>query len=193
MSSISTEQLAGILGRLESQRDDQEAWRMLFNVLWPRVFAASYRILRGDRALAADAAQEVFLRLYLYAHFEQFRDRPEAFPFYVHKICTNLCRSYLRQILRAPLQYESELEEVVNEGERPTASDANNPELAAMHSSQLSAFLSSLDDEDGQLAELLLDGANTTQVAERLGLSYANAAVRIHRLRKRVFNKLKLQ
>ena len=191
MPSTSTEKLGCILKRLESERSDEEAWRMLYAHLWPLVFATNYRILRGDRGLAADGGQEVFLRLYRYARFQEFGDRPEAFLSYVLAICRNVSRDYLSLILREPPVSDEEVEAAKDESEITWSAKADNPEIAAIRSNQLSGFLSSLETKDRELVELLLRGSTTPEIAKRLGLTYTNAAVRIHRIRQLARNSMK--
>ncbi len=164
---------------------------MLYLLLWPIIFATAYRILRGDRGLAADAGQEVFLRLYRYARFEEFIERPDSFPAYALTICKNVSRNYLSKILREPSVSEDTFQESLKRFEEGRSRDVDNPELAAIRSDELSTFLSTLDSEDRHLAELLLNGADTSSIAQRLGLRYATAAVRIHRLRKVAHNSMK--
>jgi len=166
---------------------------MLYLLLWPLVFATAYRVLRGDHGLAADAGQEVFFRLYRYTRFDDFAGRPEAFVPYVLAMCRNVGRDYLSKILREPPVSEDELRELLKDVEKGRSREADDPELAAIRSDELSSFLSSLRDQDRSLAELLLNGADTSEVAQALGLSYANAAVRIYRLRQLVRNTLKTQ
>lgn len=166
---------------------------MLYVHLWPLVFATNYRILRGDRGLAADAGQEVFLRLYRYARFQEFSERPDALLSYVLAICRNVSRNHLSLILREPPVSADEVQAAMDETENAWASRAENPEVAAIRSNQLSVFLSSLDPEDQQLVELLLRGSTTPEIAQRLGLTYTNAAVRIHRLRRLARNTMTTQ
>jgi RNA polymerase sigma factor (sigma-70 family) len=191
MPTIPTDKLAVVLGRLAHDRSDDDAWRALYLLMWPLVFATAYRTLRGDRDLSADAGQEVFLRLYRYAHFDEFIENPGAFPAYVSAMCKNVSRDYLSKILREPQLSEAEFQESLVEFEQERSREAVSPELSAIRSGEVSAFLSSLDPHDRELADLLLKGTSTSQVAERLGLTYANAAVRIHRLKQLARNAMK--
>ena len=106
-------------------------------------------------------------------------------------MCKNVSRDYLSKILREPQLSEAEFQESLVEFELERSREAVSPELSAIRSGEVSAFLSSLDPHDRELADLLLKGTGTSQVAERLGLSYANAAVRIHRLRQLARNAMK--
>jgi RNA polymerase sigma factor (sigma-70 family) len=191
MPRIPTQKLAGVLRRLVLDRSDNEAWKALYLLMWPLVFATAYRNLRGDRELSADAGQEVFLRLYRYARFDEFTENPEAFPGYVSAMCKNVCRDYLSKILREPQLSEAEFQQSLVEFEQERSRDLVSPELSAIRSGEVSAFLSSLDPDDRRLAELLLKGVGTSEAADRLGLTYTNTAVRIYRLRQLARNAMK--
>jgi RNA polymerase sigma factor (sigma-70 family) len=191
MPRIPTQKLADILRRLALDRSDNEAWKAVYSLMWPLVFATAYRTLRGDRELSADAGQEVFLRLYRYARFDEFTENPDAFPGYVSAMCKNVCRDYLSKILREPQRSETEFQERLSEFEQERSRDLVSPEMSAIRSSEVSAFLSSLDSDDQRLAELLLKGVATSEAAERLGLTYTNTAVRIYRLRQLARNAMK--
>jgi RNA polymerase sigma factor (sigma-70 family) len=56
---------------------------------------------------------------------------------------------------------------------------------------ELHDLLEQLDSAKRFLVDLLMEGRTLDEIAGRLGISYANAAVRIHRLRERLLNHLK--
>jgi DNA-directed RNA polymerase specialized sigma24 family protein len=94
-------------------------------------------------------------------------------------------------ILREPPVSDEEVEAAKDESEITWSAKADNPEIAAIRSNQLSGFLSSLETKDRELVELLLRGSTTPEIAKRLGLTYTNAAVRIHRIRQLARNSMK--
>ena len=189
MSRISTDQLLQILKRLERSRADEEAWDRLYGYLWPLLVAINYRILRGDRQLAEDASQEVVLRLYRYVRFEEFQDKPDDFLSYVRAISRNVSRSYLSRLLREPSFSQLELDGL--EASKSGAGE-NDAEQSAILRSEVSAATASLDQNDRELLHLLRAGATISEIAERLGITYSNAAVRIHRLRSTLSKSLKI-
>jgi len=180
MPAVNTDKLREILKRLERSRADQEAWNLLYRHLWPLLVAINYRILRGDRELAQDASQEVVLRLFRYVQFEDFQDKPEDFLSYVRAMCRNVSRSYLARLLREP-SFSQQLLESRELLKSPTGE--NDAEERAILRSEMTAATASLDSDDRKLLDLLRAGATISEIAERLGITYSNAAVRIHRLR----------
>jgi RNA polymerase sigma factor (sigma-70 family) len=188
MSSTATEKLPAILKRLRRSRSDEEAWRMLVRYLWPLVVAVNFRVLRGDRELAEDASQEVFLRIFRYVRFDDFVDKPEDFQSYVRAICRNVSRSYLARLLHEPSYLQEELADEAGRTAGPKSEDA---ERGIIRRNELSTLLVGLDPEDQKLVLLLQEGASISEVAAALGTTYSNAAVRIHRLRQNLSNSLK--
>lgn len=74
------------------RRRDPEALGALFECYFDRVYAVIYRLL-GERALAEDVAQEVFLKVYRAAH----RMDPERDPLpWLMAIAHNACRDVWR-------------------------------------------------------------------------------------------------
>jgi RNA polymerase sigma factor (sigma-70 family) len=56
---------------------------------------------------------------------------------------------------------------------------------------RLADSLEQLGPEERRLVDLLMQGLSLEEMASQLDISYANAAVRIHRLRGRILNRLK--
>ncbi|MBI4480962.1 MAG: sigma-70 family RNA polymerase sigma factor [Acidobacteria bacterium] len=176
--------IAESLQRLASSRADQQAWELLYKHLWPFVVSLAYRALRGQRDLAEDASQEVFYRLLRYCQFEKLQD-PNAFRAYLATICRNVVRDYIAHLLG-------------KEGLDPKTpiKEANSPGNAAEQNAQASELLDNLyqniDNKSLDLLKLLMHGYSIAEISEQLGISYSNAAVRIHRLRLALRNQLKI-
>jgi RNA polymerase sigma factor (sigma-70 family) len=181
-----TSDLGAILNRLANSRDDEAAWELLYRKLWPLVMAVIYRILGGRRDLAADASQEVFLRLLRYCKFDQFRD-PDAFKAYVYVMCRNVAVDFLSQLART-----SEIVTPEPYAESPGSGvETINPELIEVLRQQLREVLSELNEPDRRIVQLLIDGFSITEIAAQTGMSYSTVATRLHRMRRRSRNKLK--
>lgn len=193
MSPEVTDKLGPILERLEASPRDDEAWALLYQQLWPLVFSISYRALRGVHHLATDASQEAFFRLFRYARFASFKDRPDEFRAYVMVVARNVARTYLKKLSHSPSFDAKEGEELESEGSlgQVGIGRGENTESAIIRQVELRNLLEGLDRAERELAMLLAEGHSVPEIAERLGLSYSNAAVRIHRLRRSLYNLLK--
>jgi RNA polymerase sigma factor (sigma-70 family) len=154
-----------VIASLSQDRGDPEAWKRLYQTLWPFVYASAFRALGGSREWSQDAAQDVFLKLLRYADFEKLQD-PAAFYAYVRAICLNVSRSYLKTVT-----HQRSLDEIPG---LQSASDASHA---------LSEFSRDLNEDEQELLQLLLEGFALSGIAGKLQVSYSAAAVRVHRLR----------
>jgi RNA polymerase sigma factor (sigma-70 family) len=182
MPLATSPKLADILEQLSSSRKDEQAWLMLYKSLWPILIGTSFRILRGNRALAEDASQEALLRILRYARFEDFAGDSEGFKAYVKMVSRNVSRDYLEKLLQQPIggsEADDRMERLPDQNARDSEREYIRQELA-------SSFYATLEQTDRELLELLQGGTAISEISRALGVSYTNAAVRIHRLRQKV-------
>lgn len=185
MTALQKSKLSECLRRLARANDDQEAWRQIHTLLWPRVMSTTYRALGGLKDRAEDASQEVFFRLVRYADFSRERT-PEEFLGYVHVVCENVASDFLRELVHRTVSIEDELEEVEEERFTPA-----NPEQLVITAEISDRLREALNPEEQELLHLMSEGYKDGEIAERLGWSYGKAGVRVHRLRIKVRNLLK--
>lgn len=171
-----------LVARLASSPADEEAWRALYRQMWPFVFAVVYRRLRGTEALAEDASQEVFLRLVRARPFRRLRD-PDAFRSYVWRVADNVARTYGR---RARARHATEVTTPqADVGARDVQRvDRVEEELDAAE--LLRRMVGDIEPRDRELLRLVVEGQSLPNIAKATGLTYGNAAVRLHRLRQRL-------
>jgi RNA polymerase sigma factor (sigma-70 family) len=177
-----------VVKKLAKSRSDNTAWKILSQLLGPALLSTAYRILRGNLPLAEDATQESFIRLLLYARFEDFKDNPDAFWSYACVICRNVSRTYLRQLLeRQELPIAPDLLDQIFLSQ--TRAD---PELTVLGDNMLAQIVLRLDGNGRKLLDLILQGYSIHEISEFLGTSYGATAVRIHRLREQIAKWLKI-
>lgn len=174
------DQLTNALACLARRRTDEDAWRIVYNKMWPLVMATMYRHLRGARDLAEDASQDVFLRLLRYIDFGDVRD-PATFKRYVRAVCLNVALDYLKRLgARMSVSLDDNLATKPElEGKVP-----RSPEEQVDATIRLEALMSGLGDFQQRLLRLVSDGYSLGEIAAATGLSYSNVAVRLHRLRR---------
>jgi RNA polymerase sigma factor (sigma-70 family) len=165
--------LDGALERLAESRDDEAAWTVLQNRLWPYVFAVAYRELKGAARAAEDVAQETFLRLVRSAPFERLQD-PSDMRAYAGTVARNLARDTARREARQPMLAAD------RERSRSEPVGSLGPQLPE---DVLERVRGQLAPKEAALLELVLQGDSLESVAKKLGVRYGTAAVRIHRLR----------
>jgi|HubBroStandDraft_4_1064222.scaffolds.fasta_scaffold147239_2 RNA polymerase sigma factor (sigma-70 family) len=186
MEPVNEQQLAEALRRLAASRNDEDAWRILFAASWATALSAAHRSLRGQIDLASDVAQEAFRRIVLYCNFSEFREA-KSFLAYLRAICLNSARDVLRKLT-------PELESRDNMDVFPSRRGSpGTPEEAVLADQLQDDLLSQLDELDRQLVGLLVEGYTLNEIASALGMSYSNAGVRLHRLRKSLGKYMKIK
>lgn len=180
MSRAESRELEEILHRLAQARADEAAWSALYDRMWPYIFGILFRGLGGKSQAAEDLSQEVFLRLVRYGRFERLREAAE-FRGYLRRIATNLAITHLK---REVARQETDAESV-----QPTPAgvgESADPSRAAEVRDSLDQALHELSRGDRELVELLAEGLTLSEIAQRLGIRYEAAGVRVHRLRRRL-------
>ncbi len=170
--------LSNALSRLVENRADEDAWRILYKLSWPRVMATAYRMCRGRRDFAEDVSQEVFLRLLHYSNLRDFAST-DQFQRYLTTLVVNAAHDMRKkdrdsenihgipdELLPQPLWMESH-----------ALKTAETRDLL----DKLSAKLGS---EDNRLMGLLAQGFSLGEIAKNLGITYSAAGVRVHRIRR---------
>jgi RNA polymerase sigma-70 factor (ECF subfamily) len=169
-----------ILKRLAAARDDEDAWTALYARFRPFVYALAFRATGGSPDLAREAAQEVFFRLVKYCPFARLTDADELRAYLA--VVTRNVVARLRVAPGAELQTgllgspEAELAEPV------LTSHGEAVELRQL----LARALGELQPEERRALALRLEGRSLQEVADRLGISAGNAAVRLHRIREKL-------
>jgi RNA polymerase sigma-70 factor (ECF subfamily) len=174
--------LEALVARLASSPADEEALRALYRQTWPFVFAVVYRRLHGAKALAEEASQEVFLRLVRACPFKRLRD-PDAFRGYVWRVADNVARTYARRVLARHAAEVTPPEAEVGAADVQHF-DRVEEELGAEE--LLRQVMGAIESRDRELLRLVLEGHSLSEIAKATGLTYGNAAVRLHRLRRRL-------
>jgi RNA polymerase sigma factor (sigma-70 family) len=150
--------------------------------LRPFVFAVvSRRLGVADRRAADDATQETFLRLLRSRPFARIPDS-ETLRAYVWRTADNVAKTLLRKT-RAEAAHERDAMEWG--GIEPSAVELDS-EIALLARDVFNFAENVLEPKDRDLFRLLLGGAKLGEAARHLGLSYSNAAVRLHRIRLKI-------
>ena len=167
-----------IVRDLAASPKDQQLWLAFFEKLRPAVYYSLYRACRGERDLAADLTQDAFVRFYKYADLKRFENDAHAL-------------AYLRQTARHLLA--STLAKARPEESSDAAAIENAPDLALADREEalerehdIAVLAQRLNPDDRALLDTLLAGESLEEMAKRLNLTYGAAAVRVHRLTKRI-------
>ena len=176
-----SDRLASALARLAVAREDESAWRDLFDTTWPYLIAISYHPLGERRDLAEEVSQETFVRVARYAEFTALRE-PSAFRAYVRTICRNVIHTMWRAEhleTRANLFLKAHLEARADSGEISSAA----PDEAVDARTSLMSILPHLSESDQRLLAWLVDGYSLGEMVVLAQVTDGAMRVRIHRLR----------
>lgn len=169
---------------LAVSRGDEHAWNVLYARAWPFVFSITFRILR-DPGSAEDAAQETFIRVARHYPFPRRLD-DKVFYAYVAQVARHVAFDSRRRQARIA-------EEALDEAAE-TPDSRPQPGADAEAASTLEWLAGRLSESEAALLRQLLREAPSelSDMAQELGVSYSTAAVRLHRLRKRIRQLLRL-
>lgn len=180
MNDASRLQLENALKSLSVNRTDEDAWRVLYEQTRSPAVEAAKRVLRDQDELADDVAQEAYLRIFRYCKFAELQE-VDAFLRYLRAVCRNAALDMLKSVGQSSEQGELTDSRVSEE----------TPEDVVIAQEILDEFMNQLDQSDREMLHLSMEGYDLAEIADRLGLSYSNAGVRLHRSRERLRNYLK--
>ena len=180
MDDASRVQLQNALKSLSVNRTDEDAWRVLYEQTRSPAVDAAKRVLCDQDELADDIAQEAYLRIFRYCKFAELQE-VDAFLRYLRAVCRNAALDMLKSVGQSSEQGELTDSRVSEE----------TPEDVVIAQEILDEFMNQLDQSDREMLHLSMEGYDLAEIADRLGLSYSNAGVRLHRSRERLRNYLK--
>jgi len=166
------------------QRGEKGAMDELIRGTYADVYALCRRLL-GDPADAADATQEVYLRVV--RSVLAFRGEA-AFGTWLHRVTTNTCMTMLRRRgdVRARGQSAGLLEDPFDDVVSPEASTEDRVADADL-ARRTARALAKLPDDAREVVILRdVQGLSTKETAEVLGVSEGAVKVRLHRAHTRL-------
>lgn len=166
------------------QRGEKGAMDDLIRASYADVYALCRRLL-GDPSDAADATQEVYLRMV--RSIMAFRGE-SAFSTWLHRVTVNVCMTALRR--RGDVRARGQSAGVLDFAPDELVSDDAGPESRAETAdlaSRTARALAELPDEAREVVVLRdVQGLSTKETAEMLGVSEGAVKVRLHRAHARL-------
>jgi RNA polymerase sigma factor (sigma-70 family) len=174
---LSPEILAGVCRR------EPRSLALLFRAYFPEVYSLAYRLL-GDRHLAEDITQEVFLKVHRSAHgYDPGRDPGPWLTTITYNACRDLWRSRAYKLRMRSRSVDEEEQGVV-----PLPDPGPDPERAMIRGedeARVQAAILSLPEEQRAIV-LLHDykGMNHEEISRLIGVSHAAVRKRYSRALK---------
>ncbi|RYF88832.1 MAG: sigma-70 family RNA polymerase sigma factor [Chitinophagaceae bacterium] len=153
----------------------------LYADYYAMVLQMSLGYMKGDRQLAKDMTQEVFINVW--NALPKFRN--DASPkTWIYRITVNTCLLYIRDNKKKQV---AELDESVHDSHTP-ASEHNPEEHAALYRA-----IGELPSLDRLIMMLVLEEIPYDEIAKITGINSINLRVKIHRIKKKMNELLKTE
>jgi RNA polymerase sigma factor (sigma-70 family) len=150
----------------------EKEFNKIYNSHYARVFRLCKGYFCGDAALASDAAQEIFIKVW--EKLDTFRNESSVST-WIYRITVNTCLLYLRKSsskkeIRTAIQLQ-----VISE----TDSNEKEEQLQQMYQ-----CIQKLEETNKMIILMTLDGVVYQEIAEVIGITEEALRVRIHRIKK---------
>ena len=155
---------------------DQQLFHSIYELHYQQVFRLCKGYFNGDESTAADATQEVFLKVW--QHLATFRGEAKMSTS-LYRIAVNTCLSFLR---KPAAKKEIKTEELPD-----VAAEAYNP-LMEERLYKMYRCIQQLDETGKVIILMVLEGLDYSAIAEVVGMSEDTLRVRIHRIKKQLTN-----
>jgi RNA polymerase sigma factor (sigma-70 family) len=152
--------------------DTRDNFTGLFNHHYPKVLRICKGYFNGNQALALDATQEVFIKVW--EKLPGFRQEAHIST-WIFRIAVNTCLMYLRKTVSKKERHTDSLPEIKQEEE----SGDQEEKLQKMY-----ACIQKLDESGKLIILLVLEAVPYPDIAAIVGISEDNLRVKIHRIKK---------
>jgi RNA polymerase sigma factor (sigma-70 family) len=158
----------------------EEQFTSIYQAHYTKVFRLCKGYFNGDEALAGDAAQEIFIKVW--QNLETFRHESSVGT-WIYRISVNTCLLHLRKPasrkeIKVPILPELPAEEY-------------NP-LAEEQLKKMYACIQRLDENGKLIILMVLEGLDYASIADVAGVSEETLRVKIHRIKKSLSNCVQL-
>lgn len=146
----------------------------LYEQCYPMVMQMCMGFVKGDRDIASDLTQEVFINIW--KAIDKFKGQ-SAFKTWVYRITVNTCLQYLRKQKNKRTTRYDEVASTLQHLQEETYTEGNQ---------ELYAAIGQLTEVDRLMIMMVLDEQEYEDIAEVMGISAVNVRVKIHRIKKRL-------
>ncbi len=160
--------------------DKESLFDKIYRENQAKVFRLCKGYFSGDEALAQDATQETFIKVW--EHLDRFRG-DASITTWIYRITVNTCLLFLRKEKR---KVESKVKELPDDQLDETPDDVTNQRLKLLYKA-----LKELDETSRMVMLMILEDVPYGEIAEVIGVTEETLRVRIHRIKKRIAKKIK--
>lgn len=150
----------------------KEQFNDIYNKHYAKVFRLCKGYFCGEIALASDATQEIFIKVW--ENLETFRNE-SSISTWIYRIAVNTCLLYLRKSATRKEIRTVILPQVVSE----SYSNEKEEQLQQMYQ-----CIQKLEETNKMIILMTLDGIDYPEIAAVIGITEETLRVRIHRIKK---------
>jgi RNA polymerase sigma factor (sigma-70 family) len=143
----------------------------IYRLYYEKVFRLCKGYFNGDNEIAADATQEVFIKVW--QHLATFRDE-SSISTWIYRIASNTCLMYIRKRLAKKEIHVEVLPDVVLDN------DTKDKEARL---NKMYDCISKLEPTNKLLIMMVLESLPYEEIAGIVGITEENLRVRIHRIK----------
>jgi RNA polymerase sigma factor (sigma-70 family) len=147
---------------------------------YDKIFRLCRGYFNGDDALAADAVQEVFIKVW--QHLDAFRNESSVST-WIYRIAVNTCLLYLRKP-----SYKKEIK--TNNPPETAAEEYNTEQVQQLK--KMYQCIRQLDETGRMIILMVLEGLEYAAIAAVAGITEETLRVKIHRIKKSLSNCVQL-
>ncbi len=166
-----------LAARLRRHPSDRDTWAELYRRCYPIMLRTAVLTLGSGSGMAEDVVQDVFARSMHSGVLSSLRD-PNRVRYYLGVAARHAALDLLRSPANSRVALGLELEAMVD----PESWEDHAAERRAV----VQEALSRLPPEDAEILNRFIQGFTLSEIATELQLSYAAAAQRVSRARKRL-------
>ncbi len=155
--------------------EKRTVFESLYREYFPMVFQLCLGFVKGDRPLADDLSQEVFINSW--NALEKFQGR-SSHKTWIYRITVNTCLQFLRKDQKRMIQPIPETGLDI--------SSQNQSETADEQTDMLYKAIGKLEELDRLIIMMVLDGLPYEEIAQVTGITEATLRVKIHRIKARL-------
>ncbi|KFF06360.1 RNA polymerase sigma factor [Flavobacterium reichenbachii] len=152
--------------------DKKNQFNEIYNKHYNKVFRLCKGYFCGDIALASDAAQEIFIKVW--ENLDTFRNE-SSISTWIYKIAVNTCLLYLRKSFSRKEIRTVIMPQVVSD----IYSNEKEEQLQQMYK-----CIQKLEETNKMIILMTLDGIEYNEISEVIGITEETLRVRIHRIKK---------
>ncbi len=155
-------------------KNNQQLFEKIYKQCYPMVLQMCLGYMKGDKDLANDLAQEVFINIW--NAMDNFRSK-STYKTWVYRITVNTCLQYIRKEKNTKKVSIEKVEHALREESDNVISEQNQ---------SLYNAIGALEEIDRLLIMMVLDGQDYENISEVMGIKPTNVRVKIHRIKKRL-------